>query len=338
MRKKLIIGTVLFLAILGATLYGGSHYMLDHALKPHDIERSRDIQGSFAYMFETYPELLPWVDSLQQADAIGDMYIENEEGVRLHALLIAAPRPTNKTAVVVHGYTDNAIRMLMIAYLYNHRMGFNVLLPDLYGHGLSEGNEVQMGWKDRLDLLLWTEEAEHLFGRHNEVVEVDGKSVARSTGTQMVVHGISMGAATTMMLAGEVQHGLWQQPFIKCFVEDCGYTSVWDEFASELHNQFSLPVFPLMHTTSLLCRQTYGWDFAEASAVEAVKRCTLPMLFIHGDADTFVPTWMVYDLYDAKPEPKELWVVPDATHAKAYLQDTEAYTARVKSFVEQYIH
>ena len=153
----------------------------------------------------------------------------------------------------------------------------------------------------------------------------------------MVVHGISMGAATTMMASGEVGHAQYQQPFIKCFVEDCGYTSVWDEFRGELEEQFGLPAFPLLHTASWLCRQEYGWDFQEASALEQVKKCALPMLFIHGDADTFVPTWMVYPLYEAKPEPKELWIVPGTTHAMSYKDYPQEYTERVKKFVGKYI-
>ena len=244
---------------------------------------------------------------------------------------VAAAHPTPKTAVIVHGYTDNAVRMLMIGYLYNKEMDFNILLPDLYGHGMSEGNHAQMGWKDRLDVLQWTETADELFGRRHT------DSVA-SRSTEMVVHGISMGAATTMMVSGEVEHGQYQQPFIKCFVEDCGYTSVWDEFRGELKAQFNLPAFPLLHTANWLCRQEYGWDFLEASALEQVKKCTLPMLFIHGDADTFVPTWMVYPLYEAKPEPKELWIVPGATHAMSYKDYPQEYTEHVKKFVGKYIH
>lgn len=212
--------------------------------------------------------------------------------------------------------------MMMIGYLYNRQLGYNILLPDLYGHGLSGGTEVQMGWKDRLDVLRWTEEANHLFGGN----------------TEMVVHGISMGAATTMCVSGEVQQGIYQQPFIKCFVEDCGYTSAWDEFKGELKNQFGLPAFPLLYVASTLCHIEYGWSFQEASPLEQVKKCTLPMLFIHGDADTFVPTWMVHPLYEAKPAPKELWIVPGAEHAVAYKENTEAYTRKVHDFVGTYIH
>ena len=173
-----------------------------------------------------------------------------------------------------------------------------------------------MGWRDRLDVLQWMEVANAIFGGN----------------TRMVVHGISMGAATTMMVSGEELPAS-----VKCFVEDCGYTSVWDQFAKELRGQFSLPTFPLLHVASWLCELRYGWNFREASALEQVARCDRPMLFIHGGADDFVPTRMVYPLYEAKPGEKELWVVPGAAHARSYHDNPEEYTRRVGAFVEKYI-
>lgn len=338
MMKKTVKYLFFTLVALCAILLCAGYYMLGYALKPDDlVTRSRNIPASYEYMFREYPELQPWVDSLQNVGALRDFFIENDRGETLHALYIAAARPTRKTAVIVHGYTDNSVRMLNIGYLYNRQLKYNVLLPDLHGHGMSEGNEVQMGWLDRLDVLEWTETADELFGRNNETEPGDSTAL-RSSSTEMVVHGISMGAATTMMVSGEVEHGMYQQPFIKCFVEDCGYTSAWDEFRGELKQQFHLPAFPLLHTASMLCRWEYGWDFREASALEQVRKCTLPMLFIHGDADTFVPTWMVYPLYEAKPQPKELWVVPGAAHAMSYKDYPREYTEHVKKFVEKYVH
>jgi len=117
------------------------------------------------------------------------------------------------------------------------------------------------------------------------------------------------------------------------FVEDCGYTCVWDEFAGQLKEQFGLPEFPLMHSTSLLCRLRYGWSFAEASALKQVSKCHYPMLFIHGDADTFVPSQMVYPLYEAKPEPKSLWIAEGAEHAKSYKEHKAEYVSRIRAFV-----
>lgn len=337
MKKVLKYSLISFIALCTILVCGG-YYMLGYALKPADmVTRSRNIPASYEHIFELYPELHPWIDSLQRVGALRDFYIENDRGNTLHALYIAAAEPTPKTAVIVHGYTDNSVRMLNIGYLYNRQLKYNVLLPDLYGHGMSDGAEIQMGWLDRLDVLQWTETADELFGRNNEIVNTGDSTRLRSSGTEMVVHGISMGAATTMMVSGEVEHGAYQQPFIKCFVEDCGYTSVWDEFRGELKEQFGLPAFPLLHTASLLCRLEYQWDFQEASALNQVKKCTLPMLFIHGDADTFVPTRMVYPLYEAKPQPKELWIVPGATHAMSYKEYPQEYTAHVKNFVDKYI-
>lgn len=315
MKKNIRYGLLGLLAVAVVALTGGSFYMLGYSLTPKD-NKGKDIPGSYEYMHSKYPFITPWLDSLQTTGALRDTFIINRKGRQLHAMFASAAKPTDKTAVIVHGYTDNAIRMLMIGYLYNNDLNYNILLPDLQDNGLSEGPAIQMGWKDRLDVLNWMNIANDIFGKR----------------TQIVVHGISMGAATTMMVSGEAQ-----QPFVKCFVEDCGYTSVWDEFSFQLKDMFGLPEFPLMYTTSWLCNAKYGWNFQEASSLEQVKKCSLPMFFIHGDADTYVPTRMVYPLYEAKSEPKELWIVPGATHAMSYKDYPQEYTERVKKFVGKYI-
>ena len=312
MKKKTVIWSLAILATLAVAVIVTAHFMLVYSLQPDN--RGKDLQGSFDYMYEEYPFLRPWVDSLETAGALRDTFIVND-GARLHAYYVAAPEATRATAVIVHGYTDNAIRMFMLAHLYNHELRYNVLLPDLHYSGLSDGDCFRMGWLDRLDVMRWMDVADSIFG-----------------GTQMIVHGISMGAATTMMVSGEEQ-----RPFVRCFVEDCGYTSVWDEFEHELRGRFGLPAFPLLHVADWLCGVEHGWTFREASAVEQVKKCRLPMLFIHGAADDFVPTWMVYELFEAKPQPKEIWVVPDAAHAVSYRDNRDQYVWRVRNFVSRYI-
>lgn len=314
MKRKAFYSLFIVFLLMLLILVGGSFYMIDYSLKP--VHRGRNEVESIEYMYKEYPYVKLWMDSLQKVTALKDTFIHNKEGKRLHAYYVVAPKPTYKTAVIIHGYTDNAIRMMMIGYLYNHDLHYNILLPDLQYHGQSDGNAIQMGWKDRLDVLEWMDVAQSIYG----------------DSLQMVVHGISMGAATTMMLSGEKQ-----KEYVKCFIEDCGYTSVWDEFSQELKVRFHSPEFPLMYSTSWLCQLKYGWNFKEASSLDQVKKSVLPMLFIHGDADTFVPTWMVYPLYDAKPEPKELWIVPGAKHAVSYKENKVEYTNRVKTFVEKYI-
>ena len=203
---------------------------------------------------------------------------------------------------------------MYIGRLYHQELGYNVLMPDLHAHGLSEGEVIGMGWKERLDVLCWMRVAAGLFRSDS-----------------FVVHGVSMGAATTMNVSGEEMP---EEVKEVRFVEDCGYTSVWDEFSYELKDEFGLPDFPLMYSTSLLCRLRNGWSFGEASPLRQVAKCRWPMLFIHGDNDHFVPSWMVKPLYEAKPAPKSLWVTAGTEHALSYRDYTAEYLSRLRSFLE----
>lgn len=314
-KRSLFIAAMSIIVLLLAGIIGGSFYLVSFALTPEAKIHKKDLQTD-SFLFTNYPFLKPWMDSLERHKALKDTFILNREGQQLHALYLYAPEKTEKTAVVVHGYTDNARRMMMIGYLYNHDMKYNVLLPDLQHQGLSAGDDIQMGWKDRLDVLQWMDVANNLFGGH----------------TRMVVHGISMGGATTMMVAGEKQKN-----FVKCFVEDCGYTSVEDEYKFQLKEMFGLPAFPLLPLASFICQQKYGWNFTEASALNQVRKCHLPMLFIHGGSDTYVPTRMVYPLYQAKPGIKEIWIPRNVEHAVSYKLHRQEYTRRVENFVGKYI-
>lgn len=315
-HKKLFVTLGATLALFLAIVTAGSFYLVDYAL----VSAERERNSNLAQIEKRFPELKSWLDSLQTVGALRDTFVVMPTtGKRAHALFVRSPRAKGRTAVLVHGYCDNATRMLPIARIYNRELEANVLLPDLYAHGQSDGDAIQMGWKDRLDVLHWISLAPELFR-----TEADSM--------RLVVHGISMGAATTMCVSGE------QTPqYVKCFVEDCGYTSVWDEFSNEISARFSLPDFPLMYTASWLVQVKYGWNFNEASPLKQVAKCQKPMLFIHGDNDTFVPTWMVYPLYEAKPQPKALWIAHGSKHADAYGDYKEEYTHRVLEFVKKYM-
>ena len=306
MKKITVWFMIVVLAVLMGVLVGGGFYMLDVSLSPDPTRANTD--SCYRQLFTDYPETREWMDSLRTHHALRDTMLMMTGGYRLHTYYIN--RGSQRTAMVIHGWRDQAIKFFYLARMYERLLGYNVVMPDLYASGMSDGEMLRMGWLDRLDVLQLL-----------DVFKAD----------TMVVHGVSMGAATTMMMSGEEMP---EDIRDLRFVADCGYTSVWDEFAGELKNQFGLPAFPLMYTTSLLCQLRYGWNFNEASALRQVAKCQYPMFFIHGDSDDFVPTYMVHELYNAKPDPKTLWVTKNTDHAHSYKNHRAEYVARVRRFLE----
>ena len=305
--------TIVVLNCLSGCLVG--KYMCNYALLPtphgvDDIERTRHKADSLL------PGSTQWYDGLKAQGILKDTTITGERNLKLHACYVPAADPANAqgTAIVVHGYGDNHYVFLYLVRMYRDEFNYNVLFPDLQYHGYSEGDHVQMGWNDRLDVKRWTEVAHNIW-----------------KDDFMVVHGVSMGAATTMMLSGEDLPG-----YVRAFVEDCGYSSVWDQLKSNLKQSFHLPPFPVLTSANIVCKNRYGWSFKEASSVKQLAKCDRPMLFIHGDADDFVPFSHLQKNYDAKVSGyKEIWVAKDAVHANAYAKHTKEYTDHVRAFLEK---
>jgi fermentation-respiration switch protein FrsA (DUF1100 family) len=314
MKKKVIYSVLSTIIVLVITTIVMSFYLLNYALAP----KVQKLSETYRLLYLHYPETKQWVDSLQKSNSLRDTFIRSQDGDLHHAIYAFAHKKTNKVAILVHGYQRCSVDMLMIAKIYADR-NFNILLPDLHASGKSQGESIQMGWEDRKDVLEWMAVANNLF--------------ADSTGhTQMVAHGISMGAAAIMCVAGERT-----PPYLKCFIEDCGYTSVWDEFSGLLKDQFNLPEFPLMYTSSKLCKLKYGWDFREASPIQQVGKCHKPMMFIHGNKDTYVPFYMMSQLANAKTGTKIIYIAPHSIHAESYHDHPKEYIHKMMQFVNKYI-
>lgn len=270
-----------------------------------DLAANADIEDPFAGSKEWWNE-----HTFENWSLISD------DGLKLHAYYLPANTPTDKTVILAHGYSGRAEQMSSFAQIYHEDLGYNVLLPDARGHGLSEGHYIGFGWPERKDILNWIQ----------LVMERTG------AGTQIVLHGVSMGAATVMMASGE-----HLPPNVKAIIEDCGYTSVKDQLSYQLKRMYRLPSFPLLQSTSLLTKLRAGYLFEEASALKQIRKSRVPILFIHGSGDLFVPTEMVYQLYENGPAQKQLFIVPDAGHAKALSFDPEGYQREMVQFLAAYV-
>lgn len=242
--------------------------------------------------------------------------IKSDEGYSLKAYEILNNNNSHKWVITIHGYRGKSTEMSNYAY-YFYNEGFNVLMPDLQGHGLSEGNYIGMGYRDRLDILKWID----------LIIEQDPEA-------KIVLHGVSMGGATVMMTTGEKL-----PENVVCAIEDCGYSNVYEQFDYIVRHVLSLP-FPkiIMSASDLSVRANLGVSLKDMDSISQLKKSTTPTLFIHGSEDTFVPFYMLDEVYNANPNlERQKLVIEGASHACSATVNPELYFSTVFEFIAKYI-
>ncbi|CAM3042672.1 alpha/beta hydrolase [Lactiplantibacillus plajomi] len=308
-RKKWLVALMTVVTVLIVGVAGGSFYLYHFAFEP----TPKVLNHSSSKNKQTLKRNQAW---LKRVDKQTWHETSATDDLKLVADYVPAKQKTNKTIVIAHGYMGNKEEMASYIRLW-HRQGYNVLAPDDRGNGKSEGNYYGFGWPDRLDYVKWTK----------QVIRRNGQS------SQIGLFGVSMGGATVMMMSGE---RLPTQ--VKAIIEDCGYTSVGDELGYELKQLYHLPNFPLLYTANWVAQSKAHFNFMTASSVDQLKQNKLPIFFIHGDQDTFVPTKMVYENYRATSvKDKQLWVVHGAAHAESFTKHPQLYTKKVATFMAKYL-
>lgn len=318
-RKKIVIILCIVIASITLALGFGSNYLVDFALKRTDnfdtnldpektdeIDTGQQIINDNKEAFQSY--VTQWKQNVNYEKAS----LQSADNLKLVGHYYTQEKQTHNWAILIHGYRNTSSGMENIASVYSNVFRFNVLLPDLRACGESEGEYIGMGYLDKEDIKLW-------------IADI----IQRDPEANIVVSGVSMGGATTSMLSGESLSSN-----VKAFIEDCGYTSVWDIFAHELDFLYHLPTFPVLNISSFIADLKVGYSFQEASATKAVSESTLPMLFIHGENDEFVQFSNLDILYNAKKTGyKEKLVIEDAGHGVSYLRDPQTYFSTVKAFL-----
>lgn len=243
--------------------------------------------------------------------------LTSRDGLKLSGYYLPASKPTDKLVILTHGYLGNAKQMGLFGQHYHNDLDYNIFMPDARGHGKSEGNYYGFGWPDRLDLIDWTQ----------LLVEKLGTDI------KVVYHGLSMGATTVLMASGEEE--LPSQ--VKAIIADSPYASVYQLFQYQMNRMFHLPAFPLLDSTSVLTKIRAGYSFREASALKEVEKTSVPILYIHGESDTFVPTELTKDLYRHTSSDAELYLVPNANHGESIALDEDKYNMKIDQFLNRYI-
>lgn len=241
--------------------------------------------------------------------------IKSFDGLNLNAHLAEhkAEAPNHNYIILMHGFRDSPKIVSPYAiHFYNN--GFNILVPGQRGHGWSEGKHIDMSAFTPQDVKSWID----------FICQKDSDA-------KIALWGISMGGSTVMRATG-----LSLPSNVVCCIEDCGFSSVWDEFVYQMKTAYKIPGKLLMPYFNLYCKRKLGIDCKIISAKDDLKRSVTPTLFIHGDADTFVPFYMLNEVYDSAACTKEMLIIPAANHARSAFAAPESYWQATDDFLAKY--
>lgn len=309
MRKKI---TIIITSIVSVFSFLCSGYFFSIAFKrvKQDLSDNIDEENMnplWKPHFPRYQEGQEWYQQRKKEK----INILSKDGLYLQGTCLQSTN-SKKIILAVHGFHSNGSNDYAIFAPFYERMGYHMLIVDARAHGESEGNYIEFGTQEKYDVICWIKYLVDRFGLD----------------CQIVLHGISMGAATVLMTGGEK---LPRQ--VKGIISDCSYSSAEEEFKFLIKNYYHLPAFPIYQLTTFLAKLKVGFSVKECSVLNQTSKIKIPILFIHGDLDDFVPTWMVYKLYNVCNSKKYLVLIKDASHAISYYVNPKKYEKVVEQFL-----
>lgn len=306
---------MLMLTLFCATYFIGGEMLYSVAIASKMHKSAEKMATNVANEYE-----FPYNDTTWVADAITtnqlSLAITSNDDLDLYAVKYMAETESHIWVITLHGYRSSWVEMAAYGIEF-HNHGYNVLIPNLRGHGITQYPYLGMGYFDRIDVLTWIE----------YILELDSEA-------QIILHGRSMGGAAVMMTTGEKLPSN-----VKCAITDCGYTNVYDEFKHVIKNVMKYPFSDLLVISgNQTVKRKTGVSLKEMDCIPALKRSTTPTLFIHGSKDSFVPFWMLEKVYNANDSiEKEKLVIEGAEHGLASTVNPELYFNTVYGFINRYV-
>lgn len=237
-----------------------------------------------------------------------EVYIKSFDKKKLHAYEIK--NKLNTWIIIVHGYTNNALEMLDVAYNF-YKKGYSILLIDQRAHGKSDGVYSTHGFYERKDMLSWID------------------YINKKKKTKIILYGISMGGTVIMRTVGENL-----PDNVICAIEDCGFISNYDQFYNQLKYLKFLPK-PIISSFNIFSSIFFGFNIYKFNPKEILMKGKVPFMFIHGTSDKLVPPKNAYDAYQLYKGKKKLLIIDGAKHMKSSIQDPKKYYNEIFSFIKE---
>lgn len=316
--------TNVLLSLGGAAVVGGASAIGGNYLFKQVIERDDNVGASLDQPIiknhNNWAEYAPrirenkrWLKK-QDTELIT---VRTFDGLNLYGLYLPAKEKSNKLVICVHGFRSKGESEHSGTAKEYHSQGFNVMIVDDRAHGMSEGRYVGFGILDSQDCRKWIDLGVKLVGRDAEIY----------------LHGVSMGGATVLYTGTKINNRPLQ-PQVKGIIADCPFTSPWDVFSHVLNAGYKLPTFPVLNIASEICKRKAGYTFSAKNNLDSINEIEVPVLFIHGDDDNFVPTWMSKEMFAARTKQKKILIVKGAGHGESFYADKELYMNTIYDFIK----
>lgn len=297
--------------------FAGANTLFNRTIPRQDVLRIDLSEMADMKKWDEYKKFMVPNREWLQSQELEHVTIKARDGITLHADYFPAETESDKLVICNHGYTGTGITNCASVAVFFHNLGYDCLIVDHRGHGQSEGKYIGFGILDRYDCRKWIEYIDSRFCKSKKIV----------------LYGVSMGATTAIMTTGFTD----LSDSVKAIIADCAFTSPYDVFAHILKRDYHLMPFPVMNISDSMCRKRAGYGFRDYSTLDALKTNKLPVFFIHGKADNFVPTYMSEQNYKACNSPKEIYLAENAGHGASYYENTEECQKRMKNFLEKYL-
>ena len=305
---------VAVLAAVAALLVVASGYFFHFSIRRRRRELTDEQYNDPGSIWRPFAQRMELAQRYIKAHTKERPHITSYDGLELTALYLPAPGTPRGTVIAFHGYRSLATIDFALEVEFLNQLGYDLLLPYQRSHGLSQGKYITYGVKERYDCRDWAQYAAQRWGDR-----------------PLFLMGISMGAATVMMASD-----LKLPKSVRGIVADCGFTSPWEIMAHVAKRDFRLPAFPLLYLLDGIARLRAGFSLKGADSRTSLRRTTLPVLFLHGEEDDFVPVSMTREDYQACRGEKYLRLVPGAEHAQSYAVDTPGCQKEIRAFLERY--
>lgn len=294
-----VLSILLLLAILFFVLV--PYIMAVYTIKPHKktIEEARKEATANGLDLTDY-------DSFEKIDYVLDSY----DGYKIHVEYLPHPNGGKKYIIISHGYTWNRIGSIEYLYLYR-KLGYNVIIYDNRGHGENKNVPVTFGYFEAGDL--------------NELIKDTYKRYGEDI--YLGLQGESMGTGLTIT-------ALKYKPNVRFFVADCGYGEMYNVLDSVCRNFTKFPTF-LVPIAFQWVKVIAKFDARHFNPEESLKDNEVPICYIHGDADKFVPTAESVRMDKLTTSYPELHLFKGSEHACCYHDDPVKYEEIVRSFLKK---